>query len=111
MRATEDTGNLAYKIRVIVVAMLLLVFIRPSRALPGNTDLEKNSMPHAQQAQTDNASLALRMDTSHLTLGSDIVIHLTLTNTGSIPLWINERLAVNIESAPAAMREVWFEIQ
>lgn len=39
-----------------------------------------------------------------------VPVQLVLRNTGGVSLWVNQRLLINTEHAPAEARDVWFEV-
>lgn len=77
--------------------------------------LDMTTKPSAEKGQKSNAgeqvaSLTLKMDPAVVARGGDVTAQLVLRNGGSAPLWVNQRLLVNTEHAPAESREVAIEI-
>ncbi|MFO0578850.1 MAG: hypothetical protein U1A78_33015 [Polyangia bacterium] len=77
--------------------------------------LDMTTKPSAEKGEKSNpgeagASLTLTMDPAVVARGGDVTAQLVLRNGGSASLWVNQRLLVNTEHAPAEAREVTLEV-
>lgn len=60
---------------------------------------------------TVNAKLEISPTVEKTPDGLKVVVNTVLSNTGSIPLWVNKRLLFNTVYAPKPRREVWFDVK